>query len=112
MCLEPIGAHLVHDAQPLTEANQAADDVVKLARPDELVAAAEGREDTLSNVAVVAVGLDQLEVFMLELTGPTTLDADEHGAIMLISSQLSRKSPSAPVDIGTTFPSPQGKHAQ
>jgi hypothetical protein len=82
MGLEPVLADALHDAQPLAELGEAANEVVQRAGGDQLVAPSERGDQPLPDFALVAERLDDLEVLTGGAWCTTTLEAHEHGLIM------------------------------
>ncbi len=90
MGLQAVVADALHDAQLRAELGQAADEVVQGPRRHQLVAPAEGGDQALPDLALLAEGLDDLEVLAGSVGGATTFEAHEHEPIMR-SSDLGHK---------------------
>ncbi len=109
MGLQAVVADVLHDAQVLAELGEAADEIVEGPRRHQLVAPAEGGDQALPDFALLAEGLDDLQVLADGARGATTLEAHEHEPIMRLSDvRYQNNHRRGPRFCTTTFSTPGG----
>src|SRR3990170_1988985 len=107
MGLHALVADALHDAQVLAELGEAADEIVEGPRRHQLVAPAEGGDQALPDLALLAEGLDDLEILTESAWGATTFEAHEHEPIMRLSVVRYKDNRRRPAQFCTTTFSPR-----